>query len=722
MNLLKAVKSSLWLLGLCLTLLVLPLLLQGKGPDDQAPDPTTALRRDTFRVNKLIDLCWSLRSTDPEWAVKYGGYALELARELRFASGEARALNNIGVVHHLQGRLDEALVFYERAAGVYTRAGHLKGTASVLSNIASVYQASGDYERSMAYYTRSISVARKAGDQQRIAIALGSIGILYYDQGFHAKALTCYLQSLSIRERLDDKQGMAYALGNIGLIYDAQKNYPKALEYYNRSLRIRQQLNDQQGIATSLINIGMVYYAQGRFDESLDYFTHATRISEECGFKRGLAASLINTGDVYREKAQYREAALYFEKALRINTELGDQQGIANACHSLGIVNRQTGQISSALQWFEKSLKLATTYGFRELRMNNYRELSELYAKQGLFEQAFEKQSLYIGLKDSIYNEESMVRLADLQVKYETEKKEREIRELQRERELQALKFKNNNILFTMSGIVFVLVLGLSLAIFYMSRHRQKVRQITMERESERALQESEKKYKDLERMLPQIVMEMEERERKRFAKDLHDGLGPLLSSIKIYVNELQDQELAEEERKEMLRYVNELIDEAVNDTRTIANNLMPSMIADYGLIKALKNFCEKLQASKAIHVMLSMDVMRQRYERTLEIVLYRVVLELINNTLKHASAKNIEIHLFETVEVLELNYKDDGVGFDLGQSKTKGNGGMGLSNIVHRVQSVNGHCEFRSEAGKGMMVSIEIRRDKFDFTNTEVS
>jgi signal transduction histidine kinase len=213
----------------------------------------------------------------------------------------------------------------------------------------------------------------------------------------------------------------------------------------------------------------------------------------------------------------------------------------------------------------------------------------------------------------------------------------------------------------------------------------------------------------------------MEERERKRFAKDLHDGLGPLLSSIKIYVNELQDEDTPVSEKKDMLRYVNELIDEAVNDTRTIANNLMPSIIADYGLLKALKNFCDKLQASKAINITFSPEVRHQRFDKTLEIILYRVTLELINNTLKHASARNIEIHLFETEQELELNYKDDGIGFDLQQATAKGHG-MGLSNIQHRIQSINGYCEFRSEAGKGLMVLIEIQKEKFNFCDTTTS
>jgi signal transduction histidine kinase/Tfp pilus assembly protein PilF len=685
---------------------------------DSLKKALTTVGSDTSRVNTLIGLCWELRTTAPETAIQYADEAVKLSRVLKFKNGEAKGLNNIGVVYHLQGEYDKSLKFYNQAAGVYKSASNDRGLANVYSNIASVYQAKSNYTKAMEYYRISLETAKKAGDKQRQAIALGSMGIVYYDQGYYATALECYLESLSLREELNDQQGQAYVLGNIGLIYDAQKRYPLALQYYSRSLRIRQQLEDQFGIATALINIGMVHYALEQYDASLDYFTNALEVSEQSNFNKGIAASLNNIGDVYCELEDYDKALEYLEKALKVNIEMNDAQGTANANHSLGVVYVRTNRTDRALTCFEASLKLAREAGLREIKLKNYKDIADVYAKMGNLSSAFEYQTNYSELKDSIYDEESITRLADMQVKYETEKKEQEIEKLSKEKELQELKINRNNIIFILSGAVFLLLVGLAGALVFSSRQRQKARQLTLERESERAIRESEIKYKELEGMLPQMVMEMEERERKRFAKDLHDGLGPLLSSIKIYVNELQDQETPEAERLEMLRYTNELIDEAVNDTRTIANNLMPSMIADYGLIKALRNFCDKLQASKAINITFMPEVRSQRFDKTLEIILYRVVMEMINNTLKHAGAKNIEIHLFETEQELELNYKDDGKGFDLQQMMNREGKGMGLNNIRNRVQSVNGTCEFRSEPGKGMMALIEIRKEKFDFNS----
>lgn len=661
-----------------------------------------SLGNDTSRVNTLIALCWEERIATPETAIQYAEQAVILAKELGFVNGEARARNNIGVVYHLMGTLDKALSQYAVARTLYESAKNQRALAGVLSNMASVFQAKGMYTEALEYYSRSINAAIISEDQQRIAIALGSIGIIYYDRGYYAKALDYYLQSLRIREQLNDRQGMAYALGNIGLIYDAQRNYPKALEYYYKSLKLRQQLDDQQGIATSLINIGMVYYARKQYDEAHDYFLQALRISEACGFKKGLAASLANLGDVTREKKDFKKAGEYFEKALKINQETEDLQGIANALHSMGIVSKEQGNYPQALKHFSESERLARQMDNKEILCNNLYEISHVYALMNDHQRAFTTMESYVAMKDSLYSEESMVKLADMSIKYETDKKEQEITSLSREKELQNLKIERNNILYLMSGALFLLLLGLATALFYGYRHRQKVRRLTLVRESEMALRNS--------------VVETEEKERKRFAKDLHDGLGPLLSAVKIYVNELQDEELSGEEKIAMLKYVNDLIDEAVRDTRTIANNLMPSVIADYGLVSALSSFCEKIRQSKALNITFSSDIKNERFDSTLEIILYRVLLELINNTIKHAHAKNIDIYLSETEGMLEINYKDDGEGFDVNAALNNPQAGMGLKNILNRIASAHGICEFRSEPGKGFMVRIEI--DKRIFSN----
>ena len=163
---------------------------------------------------------------------------------------------------------------------------------------------------------------------------------------------------------------------------------------------------------------------------------------------------------------------------------------------------------------------------------------------------------------------------------------------------------------------------------------------------------------RELERQILSAVIRGEERERQRFAREMHDGLGPLLSAIKLYVNELNSSTLTDEERKELIMYSNELIDDAVNSTRTISNNLMPTVIHSYGLVKAIEAFCEKVNKTNQLNIKFEIENIQGRLEQNLELILFRVISELINNTMKHARAQNVYILLAMHDDKLSLYFK----------------------------------------------------------------
>lgn len=211
-----------------------------------------------------------------------------------------------------------------------------------------------------------------------------------------------------------------------------------------------------------------------------------------------------------------------------------------------------------------------------------------------------------------------------------------------------------------------------------------------------------------VEGQILRAVFEAEERERKRVAKDIHDGLGPLLSTVKLYVNELQSEDIGDNEKNELLTYTNELIDDAISSAKTISNNLMPTIIRDYGVISAIESFCKKLNITETINIQFEHNVTLERFESTLEIVLYRIVKELINNTVKHASARNINIKITQSGMLLLVDYKDDGVGFNVQETLNNDTSGMGLNNILNRTKSLNGECSISSELGNGTTVHLE--------------
>jgi len=214
---------------------------------------------------------------------------------------------------------------------------------------------------------------------------------------------------------------------------------------------------------------------------------------------------------------------------------------------------------------------------------------------------------------------------------------------------------------------------------------------------------------KQMERKILSAVINAEEKERERVSKEIHDGLGPLLSTIKLYVNELEDEETPNEDKKELLAQTNELINEAISSSRAISNNLTPRIILDYGLVKALESFTRKINITQKIQIIFENRGFPERMDLTTELILYRIITELINNTLKHAGAHKIEIYLEKVDDSLQITYMDDGKGFDREEALKSKDEGMGLKNIISRLESINGVLKIHSRPGIGTLIVAEI-------------
>lgn len=209
-------------------------------------------------------------------------------------------------------------------------------------------------------------------------------------------------------------------------------------------------------------------------------------------------------------------------------------------------------------------------------------------------------------------------------------------------------------------------------------------------------------RQKEMDKEIFNAIMKAEEKERKRFSRDMHDGLGALLSTLKIYTGLLQKENKSPQEKELLLQEMKDTLNKAVESARTIANNLMPSVLMDHGLIKALKSFAEALNKTKVINIRFLYPEKEFYVNTNTEIHLYRIVLELINNTLKYAQAENIILSIDIQGEELVLEYKDDGKGFDFQQTYQVQNGNQGLKNILSRVNFVNGEGAIESQPGSG--------------------
>jgi signal transduction histidine kinase len=243
--------------------------------------------------------------------------------------------------------------------------------------------------------------------------------------------------------------------------------------------------------------------------------------------------------------------------------------------------------------------------------------------------------------------------------------------------------------------------LGVVVSIFIISG-------VILIRELFMSLKKAEIERKRSENHVIIAIIHTEEQERKRFAKDLHDGLGPILSTIKMSLSSLTGK-IKDQTGSKVLANAKNLINEAINAIKEISNNLSPHILSNFGLTSAINAFATKINQTKSIEIEFKSNMKNQRLSNDKEVVIYRAACELINNSIRHSGASKIDIELNKHEKFVTLQFNDNGRGFNTAILNNKDNKGMGLSNIKARVRSVEGVFILESVHGKGTSALIKI-------------
>ena len=602
---------------------------------------------DTNKVIHLNKLCWdylSIGNYTP--ALENGNAALQLALQLNFKNGIATSYTDIG------------LVYYKRS----------------------------DYEKALENHFASLKIQEELHDKNGIATSYNNIGVIYHDQGNYDKALENHFASLKIREETQDKNGIAASFNNIGLIYYDEGNYEKALENYLASLKMREETGDKQAIGTLYNNIGLIYSNRGKIEEALENYLASLKICENIGDKQGIAASYNNIGDVYRSKNKPDKALENYFASLKICEEIGDKEGIAMGNIAIANVYSDKLNYGKASEWLEKGLQFAKETGAKQLLLEVYKGLSEVSEKTNDYRNAYKYHQLYSGFKDSIFNEKNAQQIAELQTKYETEKKEKENKLLIQQNLLQQAKIEKRTLMLIILISILIFTIAISLLLYY----RYKLKQQTL----------MEQEMNSQQQLRFKAIIDAEEKERRRIAQELHDGLGQLLSTAKLNISVLEDSPPDEKQVKNALA----LIDNAIDEVRTISHNMMPGVLIRLGLISALRELVRKISDSNKIKVELTADC-DERLSELSEIAIYRIVQESVNNMIKYSQGSGIMININKNRSDLFLEINDNGIGFDT--SLIENSSGIGWKNIYARTSLLQGIIQVTSAPSKGTSVNI---------------
>ncbi len=545
-----------------------------------------------------------------------------------------------------------------------------------------------NYDTAIIYCEKALVLAKKNNIKETEADLYKQMGIFYDIKGNYLMAADYLFTSLRLAEKIKATTLEASVLLNIGILFFELKKPDEAISYYKKATKICIANKDTSMLVKALNNIGNAYMSlKNEFEKAATYFKLAADLAEKANISFTLCVTLNNLTEIYLALNQYDKAKETAEKMFLI---MPDSPYVN---YNLASIYKTSKNYDKAIYYYKNSISY--TLGEKELKQVILKDLADTYFIKGDYKPAYESILKYVSLKDSIHTIDIEKAINELSTKYETEKKEEKIKKLiilQRQK----------------TYIIYVLILGfvlLNIIVFFVYRSIRNKR--TIDKQSiEIQKQKIRELEKDKQLSATNAVLEGEEVERRRLARDLHDGLGGLLSGVKLSLSNMKDNVIINNENVKRFDHALDLLDNSIKELRRVAHNMMPETLIKFGLKEALSDFCHNFSDNPYLKVSFQFFGIERRFDSKLEISVYRVMQELVNNCIKHAEASSLIVQLIQEENRLHLTIQDNGKGFDF--EKLDLNKGIGFSNVRTRVESLGGLFNIYSTVGKGTEATIE--------------
>ena len=621
----------------------------------------TAQIKDSTHVQFLLDEAYGLEISNPDSAISIYKSAATIAERINYQIGYGRALQYTGIVYSDQGEFDSANIYYYKSIAVFETIPYPSGVGATYVNIGNTFQYKANY----------------------------------------SLAIENYLEGIKIFEEIGDTNRWIVATTNLGTIFSDLHQYTKSLEYYDDGLKLSIQTGDSLNIGSCYINIGVIKHREGDLVLAQSYFEKALHISDLIGDEYILHQAYDNLSVIDGENGKYKESLIKGKQALFYANQLGAPNLISMSLANVGISFLYLDELDSSQLYFDKAIALGIESNTNETLIKGYKWMSMLQEEKGNQQDALDWYKKFADLENSTRGETQQLIINGYQIEYETEKKDLQLSEqgLIIERN-DAVIAKRNSFIFGLIGAF----LSAVLIIVLIQRTRKKTKIIDQQKASiqkEKIVQL--KKEKQV--IALKSVLEGQEKERSRIARDLHDGLGGLLSTAKMRFSNIQSSHNDLIQSPDFIKAI-EILDETSDEARKISHNLMPPALVKFGLMDALRDFFDSVTNTKAFQLDFQVHGINYRLSEDLEIMIYRIFQELINNILKHANAQEVIVQIMCNQNKLHITVEDDGQGFDPKKTDTFG---AGLGNIKSRVDSLNGTLEIDSELQVGTTFTIEI-------------
>jgi signal transduction histidine kinase len=607
---------------------------------------------------------------------------------------------------YLDGTRARDILYQCIAVGARTR--HYAWVGDAYAYMGSSFLATDDYDSAFHYYQKAETYYRlDTSEQAQVNIAANrmSMGTAALQKGEHQTALTHYLDAIGPLERAGDYGNLATAYANIGLVYNDLKQYDKALDYHEKALQ-QCRKDSSRAVRSKAAQIQMFLVLDNlnlkRFQEA----HQALRASDS--LVRALDSDYLRTifygmqGRYYQELRDYPASNEAFSRALDYARKSDQKFQQGSMMQHLGINMFSLERYPQSVRYLQDAYAIFIKIGDKVRERAVLRYLPRAYTALKDDRNAVRYYERYVHLNDSLNDLESRSRINEIENRYQAARKQDSILVLQKNFQLQQLAARRTR---TLSNAVIIGVLLLAVIAFLLYRNLQGKHRLVSQQAELRARRIAELE-KSQQLVAVQSVLKGQEQERSRLARDLHDGIGGMLSGIKLSLATLHGTVSSPEGDAAALSGVIDQLDRSITELRRVSHNMMPEALIHFGLKEALENYLESLNRSGDIRFQFQAFGDDARMEQTTEIILYRIVQELLSNIIRHAHASTALLQFIHEKGHYSVTVEDDGVGFD--QQSARKDGGAGLSNIAARVSYLGATIDIRSSPGEGTSVTVE--------------
>ncbi len=506
------------------------------------------------KILTLVRIAADIRYDDNEKAQKITDLAYSFAERSSYTEGMVSSISQKGELYYDMGIYDSTLTHYKKALELSLIDKNDTLIAQSYNNLGTIYDETGDYTPALENYFNALFIYRKLDIQYETATCYSHIGLTYYNKSDLNQAFQYYLMAMKIFETLNDEKGIAKTRQNIGLIYQDQLNYKAALLYFNKALDTYRKIDYKRGMAGVLNNIGIVYFFLNDKDKALDYYQQALVISEAIGSDHISSRLYGNIGLIYKGRGEYELALKNLFRSLEIKEKLGEKKSIANSHNNIGGTYRFMGKYYEAIKHAFICINIAKEISSPDLCATGMLTLSQTYFAMGDFKNAYIYRDSSGTLNDSVYSKESAATIAEMETKYETEKKQQQIEIQQSQLARKDLEASRQRIV-TYSFIGgFILMIILATLAYINFRNKKKANIILTEQK---------------------LIIEEKNEELKQQNEEIQAQRDEISSQRDLVVSQKKDIEVIHDKLTSSIRYAR-LIQQAALPTSEFMQQVVP--------------------------------------------------------------------------------------------------------------------------------------------------